>query len=1338
MTVVSRSAFAFVLCWLLAGLFPVAQADDTGPVRLTYLFSDGNASATLAAWQQLRETWPELRGQVELQLITESLFDSLDAGAIRDSDVLVLDMMNQQLLERFDSRHGSDLIAEVADRGAVLAVGVGVQSPEYFTGLGARFSSRAHAYWQFGGAQNHRGLMLYALQQAGAPSGAVQTAALPEPEPGLEAGFYYPDGDEGRVFETWGSFDAWRREQGIAVDDRPQVAIGFYRAAYYSNETDIVDALIAEVERQGAAAVPMFGFPGHIAYHDLLLDDDGESRVDVILSLLLRFADFQATRVLAELDVPLLNMITLYGRSEQEWRESDTGLSIFEGTFQVAVPELAGLVAPTVIGSRERVRDELTGISMVVNQPVTSRIRMAVERGLAYASLRETDNADKRVALMYYNYPAGAANIGASYLNIAESLSQMLQRLQQEGYDVGDYALDTDSILADISTRARNVGGYAPGDLQQLAALGAERVPLAQYRQWLDALDPQLRNKILDDWGEPETADLMGLDVDDARVLLVPRVQYGNITLLPQPARAWGEDAHKLYHARDLAPHHQYVAAYKWLREVQQVDAVVHIGTHGTHEWLDGKDVGQTSADASDALIGVLPNIYIYNVDVVGEGLVARRRGMATLVDHMVPPFVESGLYAELAELSELVDDYHRNLYQNPVLAEAYAGQLIARLIGQGFDQSLDIALDPDNPASLSHDDVHVIEDFIVEMRETFIPFGLHAFGRLPDEEARESTVNAIVAADRSLLPEQQTVLAEDMHSRIVDSASLELDSLVRALEGRYIGGGPGGEPIRNPDVYPTGKNFYGIDPSKVPKPAAWELGVRLADEMLEQHLADHGEYPRKISFVIWGDETMRHEGILESQIFHLLGTRPVWNERGTVVDVEVIPSQQLGRPRVDIVIASASQGMFTDLTMLMDKAVQQVKALEEAENFVRDHYLQTRAALMDMGYSEEDADRRASVRIFDEPPGSYNLNTANIAADSGSWDSDLGMAHEYINKMGHGYGNGFWGEPMHDTFRLALEGVEKVVHSSSTMLYGALDNDDFFMYMGGLAAAVRAVDGQTPEMVVTNTRNPSRPEMTPIERFIGGEMRTRYVNPRWIEGMQSEGYAGARAMAEFVEYMWGWNATVPDVIDDFMWQETFEVYVQDRHQLDMEAFFDQSSPYAFQDMVARMLETVRKEYWQPDDTVVQEMLTAYVESIQRHGIGCTEVSCGNPRLMEYIIDEGAARGVDGVALDNFQQLLEAVVQNSIRELAASQRAFAESNDALIEQLFAGVTLDSPGLEGFRMDPVTPESSARSPALSPAAVSDNLTRSLAVLFQALLLVALAYWWWRRRWRARHS
>ena len=1308
-----------------------ARADDA--IRLTYLFSDGQMPVTLQAFKAVLAEHPDLRGRVELAFVTESTRARLETETLASTDVLVVDMMNEQMLDQVGAEHGLDLIAHVAARGAVLVVGVGLSATEKFTAKGAVFDERAHAYWQHSGFANHVGLVKLALTKAG-----IDGLALPEPQPSLELGYYYPDpqsGSGGRVFASWAEFDAWRRAAGKHRPGAPRIAVGFYKANYYSGDTQALDAVIGEIERQGAEAIPVFGYPGAYAFEELLIDEHGVPRVDVAMAFLFRFSDFETATHLAKLDVPVMNLVTLYGRSQREWRESKTGLSMFEGTFQVAVPEIGGLVSPIVVGSRERRFDLETGVSLVASEPIPSRIATGVRRALRFAALRAKPNAEKRIALMYYNYPPGKANIGASYLNVAESLANVLDRLAAEGYDVGAASdRSPEAVLGAITTKARNVGGYAPGELDALVAEGdAALVPVADYERWLAELAPALREKIVADWGEPRDSSLMAVGEGAGKRFVVPIVRYGNVVLLPQPSRAWGEDGDKLYHAKDLAPHHQYVATYEWLRREFGADAIVHVGTHGTHEWLDGKDVGQTEEDASDALIADLPNVYIYNVDVVGEGLIARRRGLATLVDHMVPPFVEGGLYAELAALNERINDYDAALHRNPVLAEAFAEEIRAQVIALGIDKDLGLDLG----AGLDHEAVHEIIGYLQELRGQNIPYGLHTFGTAPEGKALESTVDAIVGTDRSLLPNDAKVLADDMRARIAQSASRELDSLVAALGGRFIPVGTGGEPIRNPDAYPTGKNFYSIDPDKVPKRAAWELGVKLADEMLAQHLEEHGRYPEKVSFVIWGDETLRHEGVVESQIFHLLGTRPVWDERDKVVGIDVVPRSLLGRPRIDIVVASAAEGMFSNVTLLIDEAVQRVKMLDEADNLVRRHYLATRAALLERGYSEEQADRRAGVRIFDEPPGTYNLAVSKIAESSGTWDSDRALGDDYLRRMGHGFGNGFWGEPMEDVFRLALSGTEKVVHSSSTMLYGALDNDDFYMYMGGLASAIRNLDGATPDLVVTNTRDPSNPQMTSLEKFIGGEFRSRYVNPTWIEGMQAEGYAGAGAMREFVEYMWGWDATVTDVIDDAMWQEVFDVYVADKHDLGMREFFAEHSPAAFQDITARMLETVRKAYWAADEATVAALVEAHIETVLEHGIACSDTTCGNPRLLRFIVEQAVAAGVPAPAVEAYVDALERVIGAPIEELAAAAEAWARQNDARIAsrvipgaESLAEESVDSAELRGYLLQSV--ERGAPKDAGEPRRLARVEPGTTGVLWFGAFVIGVLLLW-----RARH-
>ena len=1298
------------------------------PVRITFLYSDGNIPATTQAYKSLVEERPDLRGKIQLNFLTESLFDEAKVEALSNSDVLVMDTMNQQLLDRFNTENKIDLFKSVRRHGKVVTVGEGLQRKEFYTDQGAIWDERARAFWANSGSSNQLGLMKFALTQAG-----VTGLTVPDPQPSLLFGYYYTDGKTGHVFATWQEFDAWRAAHSKRKPGAPRVALGFYKASYYTGDVSLMDSIISEIEKAGAEAIPFFGYPDGVSFEKQLLDPGGHPRADVALALNFRFADFDASKVLEKLDIPVINLVSLYGRSEQEWRTSPTGLSMFEGTFQVAVPELGGLVAPTVVGSKDKIKDPDSGLSIVVTRPIQSQVAKAVQRGLRYAALKSKPNRDKKIALLFYDFPPGKANIGASYLNVADSLANLLVRLKREGYDTGNLDLSSASVLKDLTEKSRNVGGYAPGELDSLVAQSsAIRIPVADYRKWLNDFAPGFRNKILKDWGPPEKTRLMAVNGVGGTSFIMPAVKYGNILLMPQPARGWGEDAEKMYHAKDLAPHHQYAAAYAWLRNGFKADAVVHMGTHGTLEWLDGKDIGLSSEDAPDALIADLPDIYVYNVDVVGEGLVARRRGMATLVDHMVPPFKKGGLYPELAALAETINDYEVNQSKNPQLAAAYAGKIVEQAGKLGIAREL--GLDLSKPEKLDDAAVHQLEEHLSEMKEQNIPYGLHALGRTPEKEMLNSTVDAIVSMDRSLLPSKIKVATEDIQQRILTSGPQELDSMARALRGGFVPASSGGEPIRNPDSYATGRNFYGIDPDKIPKPAAWELGVKLADQMLADHLKKNGKYPEKVSFVIWGDETMRHEGVLESQIFYLLGTKPVWNDRGKVIDVEVIPSSVLRRPRVDIVIASAAEGMFNNVTMLMDKAVQKVKMIEEAENLVRQHYLDTKTALIKKGYSEDDADRRAGVRIFDEPPGVFNLNTSTIVANSGTWDTDKGMADEYIRKLGHGYGNGFWGESMEDVFRMALSGTDKVVHSSSTMLYGALDNDDMFMYMGGLAAAVRSVDGKTPEMVVANTRNPSKPEMTSIEKFIGSEFRSRYVNPTWINGMKKEGYAGAGAMREFVEYLWGWDATTPEVIDDATWKETFDVYVEDKHKLDMKEFFEKNSPFAYQDMTARMVETVRKGYWKADEATEKKLIEEYLESVNKHGVGCAEHTCGNPRLSKYVMERAKAMAVPTPAIEGFQAAMQKAIGQQISKAAQAAEQFVQKNEAPPKEISqstppgqAPPSALPPAKQGFLMEvkeQVTQAARKAAPEKGPGTEWTGLWIGLPVV------ALLVFWRWR--------
>ncbi|MFQ5956281.1 MAG: cobaltochelatase subunit CobN [Candidatus Brocadiales bacterium] len=1250
----SKKIIARLLCSFLWFCLSVSAAEG---VQVACLVGDYDTVSTAKAIKHFWKRFPELKDKVNFTLVPESGLIDTKRSQFERVDILILDIHSKNIDKRLEEEFKIDLVRMVAQKGKVFAVGESLAPASFYQNMGVKFDVEVRKYWGAQGWRNKYQAFCYIL----ATEYGFEDVTYQPVEPSLTFGYYHPDGEEGRVFTSYEEYERWYKKAGFYEEGKPWVAIPFYSSYYYQDQTGLLDALIAEVEKAQLNALPIFGYPATLACEKLPLDENGRCRPDGALSFMFKFANVESSKTLARLDIPFINLISLYGRSEEDWRKSATGLSLFEGTFQVAVPELAGLVAPIVVGTQEKVFAPQLGFTVVKTTPIPERVQCAVARIGRFIELRKKPNAEKKVAIMYYNYPPAKANVGASYLNVSASLERILRRLKEEGYDVGTSPITAEGILESIKKRGRNIGIYAPGELEEMIEAGqVVLVPLAQYKGWFDRYPPKFQHEVIQDWKEPGESVHMFYKKGRKTFLVVPAVLFGKVVLLPQPVRGWGQDLEKLYHAKDLAPPHQYCGVYAWIRYGFGADAVIHVGTHGTLEWLSGKDIGLVESDAPEALIADLPNIYPYNVDVVGEGLVAKRRGMAVIVDHMVPPLKKGGLYKEYAELFELINDHDAALSKSEELAQAYLEQVWGKVLAMGLEKELE-SDDLGKEGSLDHEMVHRLEEFLMEMKGQNMPYGLHTFGKAPEPKLRASTIETILEVEKNLSSKEREVKTLDLDKRIVISADRELESTMRALRGGYVLPGTGNDPVRNPDSLPTGKNFFGIDPTKVPKKAAWKLGVRLADQMLAEHLKKHNKYPEKVSFVIWGTETLRHEGVLESQIFYLLGTRPIWDERDKVVGVEVIPSSELGRPRIDIVIASAAEGMFAQLTQFLDEAVQMVNALKEEDNYVRKHSRQIKEKLIAKGYLPTEAEKRAGVRIFDEPPGTFNLNTSRIVSASGTWDDESVIVDDYFRKLGYGYGNGFWGEPMEDVFRLALSGTEKVVHSNSTVLYGTLDNDDFFMYAGGLVAAVRHLDGKSPELMITNIKDPSRPEMTSIHKMMGLEFRSRYTNPRWIEGMKKEGYEGARQMRNFVEYLWGWQVTVPKTVDAWKWQDVFEVYVKDKYKMDLKTFFETKSPFAYQDMTARMLETIRKGYWKAPKKVHETLAKEYLKSVNTFGVGCAEHTCGNPVLAQHAIKVAKAASVLKPDLEAFRKRIEEAMRTPLDQSVERMNHFVQN-----------------------------------------------------------------------------
>ena len=1249
-----------------------------------------------------------------------------DLAPLRESQLVIVFLMDRQLVEAVKP----ELEAVVKAGGKVY--GVGGSYGDDHKKMGILSDQKMLAYFKTVLPANIKNLVLYALKKDFALE-----VPYDEPLHLPPAGIY-----EWKAKQIFEDFETFRRAYSGQQSprrgqmERPWIGLYFHKFSIESGETKTIDAVIASLEEGGFNVLPVCAHPFEDALERYFLSPS-LPRVRLIVST----SAFAGTRpaivvpLLSKLNVPVITAISLNSQSEAEWRASPVGLDVFTRALKIGNPEMSGMIQPTVISSKETFVDKETGVEYVEEKPLPERIKRLADRVQAWINLQDKPNKDKKIALIYYNYPPGKQNIGAAYLNVLpQSLYEMANRLKYEGYNIEDLWLnDTgpesikDRLFKDIHGYGRNIGNWAPGELDRLVRTGRPiMISLDIYKQWFAELPEGFQKAVLKSWGPVERNNIMiWPGARGKKFLVLPAMRYGNILFTPQPARGWEQDEKKLFHEVTLAPHHQYVAFYLWLKKEFRADAVVHVGTHGTHEWLSGKEVGFTDEDPPEALIRDLPNIYPYIVDNVGEGTQAKRRGMGVVIDYMTPPFDKAGLNRELKELVALLSDYRAAREKSPPLAAAKLAAIndLAKKIGLLTDLKMSEVK--------TEKDIEEIDDYITDISEKLTPFGLHAFGKAPEDKYRKSTATAILSIEKGLTEGERAKRLAELEERIRMSGPRELDSFMAALAGKYIPAAQGNDPIRNPDSLPTGNNFYSFDPTRVPAKSTYEMGAKLAKDLIEGYKQRHGVYPDKLTFILWCTETIRHEGVMESQILHLMGIRPKWDERGRVTGVEAIPRNELGRPRIDVTMIPSGlyRDVFSILMVLLDRAVTIAKNETEADNLLRAHVLKTKKMLMDKGIAEDKAERLATVRIFTEPSGAYGTNLDKVIVMSNAWEKESQVADVYFMRMSHMYGQGFWGakeeQGREDISRTllnnALSGTKIAIHSRSSNMVATLDNDDVFQYLGGTAMAIRTIDGKTPEVYITNMSNPKAPRQETLEKVMGREMRSRYLNPEWIKAMMKEGYAGARFVDKVTEHLWGWQVTVPEAVDGAKWQEMYETYVLDRNNLGMKDLFRQAkNMWAYQSVVARMLETVRKDYWKPEKKVIETLAEEYAKTAGEVGLACCDHTCNNPLLTKFTAS--VLMSVPGLAAEvsGFMKALDAM-KNPVQQKTGYGEGQPQKNRSPLTNRTPVSAPDGTGkkVAGYEMQDV-------SAAGAPSAPIPYLFLAGFLVFGGLFI-----WGWRR-------
>jgi len=1073
--------------------------------------------------------------------------------------------------------------------------------------------------------------------------------------------------DPPAVLPTWGYAARPATTPGDGGDGLPRIGVLYYRAHEASGNTAFAHALADAVDSTGqAVGVPIFAGSLRAAPDDLYTE---LGTLDALIVTVLAAGgsvpstasaggDDEAWDVarMAALDIPVLQGLCLTS-SRAEWEASDDGVSPLDSATQIAIPEFDGRIITAPFSFKEIDAD---GLPHYVADPE----RCARVAGIAvkHARLRSVPNAEKKLALVLSAYPTKHARIGnAVGLDTPVSAIRLLRRLRDAGYDLGSDnpvvdILDGSGTDAAADTRAGDAlihaliaaGGQDEEWLTSGQLTDAHvRISAAAYDEWTRDLPADLRSAMVDAWG-PAPGRLF---VNDAGELVLATLQAGNVVVLIQPPRGFGENPVAIYHDPDLAPSHHYLGAYRWLASAVEdggfgADAVVHLGKHGSLEWLPGKNAALSASCGTDAALGSLPLIYPFLVNDPGEGAQAKRRAHATIVDHLVPPMARAEAYGDIARLEQLLDEHANIAAMDPAKLPAVRGEIWTLMQAAQLHRDLGLEERPDDE---DFDDfiLHV-DGWLCEIKDAQIRDGLHILGEAPVGEPRINLVLAILraaqvwggvgnavpglraalglvdvdaatGADIDVFEAQARGLVEQMEKSGWDPAAAtglhadpdvqrvlafaatevvprlagtadELTAVLHALDGGFVPAGPSGSPLRGlVNVLPTGRNFYTVDPRAVPSRLAWQTGQAMADSLIQRYLDETGSFPASVGLSVWGTSAMRTSGDDIAEVLALLGVRPEWDaESRRVRELVVVPLAELGRPRIDVTVRISGffRDAFPHVVAMLDDAVRMVAELDEPDdqNYVRAH---ARADLAEHG-----DERRATTRIFGSKPGSYGAGILQVV-ESGSWRDDKDLAEVYTAWGGFAYGRDLDGAPAADDMRANYRRIKVAAKNVDSVEHDIADSDDYFQYHGGMIATVRALTGSDPKAYVGDSTSPDAVRTRTLAEETARVFRSRVVNPRWIAAMQRHGYKGAFELAATVDYLFGFDATA-GVVHDWMYEKLATEYVLDETN---QAFLRTSNPWALRGIVERLHEAAERGLWEsPDPDVMAAMQQVYLE----------------------------------------------------------------------------------------------------------------------------------------------
>ena len=1032
-------------------------------------------------------------------------------------------------------------------------------------------------YWLAGSDENVTALVRFLVQRYAAGERAAwrEGPAAPIPLHYPETGVYHPR-LPGRIGEDASRLPRQRGAKG-------RVGLLLMRSYVLAGNTAHYDGAIAALEARGLDVVPAFasGLDNRPAV-DAFFTKDGRASIDALVSLTgfslvggPAYNDAAAAEaMLARLDVPYLAAQALEFQTIEQWEAGDRGLSPVEATMMVAIPELDGATAPMVFGGRSAASGADNARDMRAHPERVARLAERVER---LVSLRRMEKAQRKVAIVLFNFPPNAGATGtAAFLSVYASLLNTLKGLVADGYSV-EVPESVDALRESIlDGNAKRFGTQANVHARIPAEAHVRR------ETYLAEIEAQ--------WGPaPGRHQSNGADI------FVLGAQFGNVFVGVQPAFGYEGDPMRLLFERGFAPTHAFCAFYRYLREDFGADAVLHFGTHGALEFMPGKQTGLSESCWPERLIGALPNVYLYAANNPSEGTLAKRRSAATLVSYLTPSLAAAGLYRGLIDLKSSIERW-RGLD-----AEATDERVaLARLIQtQGAAVDL-VPAEPEWGGDLAAH-VGALWAAVTELEQTLIPHGLHVVGEGMPPEERIDMLAALADASHGLRPERAGLAAlaggdgidnairasglepsEPVRTAFASLAEIdrllaqdhELPALLRALDGRFVPPVAGGDLLRNPAILPTGRNLHGFDPYRLPSVFAVADGARQVAKLLERHVADGRPLPESVALVLWGTDNLKSEGGPIAQALALIGAAPRFDGYGRLAGAELIPLERLGRPRIDAVVTLS--GIFRDLLPLQTKLLAEASFLAASadepieQNFVRKHALAIQA--------EHGCDiETAALRVFSNAEGAYGANV-NHLVESGSWDDEDELCEAFSRRKSFAYGRTGRPAPQRALMKAVLASVDLAYQNLDSVEVGVTSVDHYFDGLGGMGRAVaRAKGAAVPIYISDQTRGEGRVRTLPEQ--VALETRTRMLNPKWYEGLLGHGYEGVRQIETHVTNTMGWSATA-NAVQPWIYERITETFVLDPAMRERMASLN---PTASAKVAQRLIEAHRRGFWTPD-----------------------------------------------------------------------------------------------------------------------------------------------------------